>query len=96
MTPREALAKYGAVYQLGHCATGSDLCVHLRPDCPAVTVEREARAIDHPRRLPLRCALCAACDPDHEVRMSPEYDDVPAIEDHDARPAWAPAEVSDD
>jgi len=29
------------------------------------------------------------------VRMSPEYD-VPAIEDHDDRPAWAPAEVRDD
>jgi hypothetical protein len=96
MTPREALAEYGRVYQLGHCATGSDLSVHLRPDCPAVTVEREADRIDHPRRLPLRCSLCAACDPDHEVRMSPEYDGVPAIEDHDDRPAWAPAEVRDD
>jgi len=96
MTPREALAEYGAVYQLGHCATGRDLSVHLRPDCPAVTAQREADRIDHPRRLPLRCSLCAACDPDHEERMSPEYDGVPAIEDHDDRPAWAPAEVSDD
>jgi len=95
MTPREALAEYGAVYQLGNVASGSDLCVHLRADCSAVTVEREADRIDHPRRLPLRCSLCAACDPDHEVRMSPEYD-VPAIEDHDDRPAWAPAEVADD
>jgi len=96
MTPREALAEYGTVYQLGSVASGSDLSVHLRPDCPAVTVEREADRIDHPRQLPLRCSLCAACDPDHEVRMSPEYDDVPAIEDHDARAPWAPAEVSDD
>jgi len=96
MTPREALAQFGAVYQLGHCVTGSDLCVHLRPDCPAVTVEREARAIDHPRRLPLQCSLCAACDPDHEVRMSPDYD-APAIEDADDRPPWAPSpEVADD
>jgi len=96
MTPREALDKYGRVYKLGHVASGSDLCVHLRPDCPAVTVDRAARAIDHPRRLPLRCSLCAACDPDHEVRMSPDYE-VPAIEDDDDRPAWAPApEVSAD
>jgi len=96
MTPREALAQYGRVYQLGNVAGGSDLCVHLRADCSAVTVDREADRIDHPRRLPLRCSLCAACDPDREVRMSPDYGDVPAIEDHDDRPAWAPAEVSDD
>jgi len=96
MTPREALAQFGAVYQLGSVASGSDLAVHLRPDCPAVTVDREADRIDHPRQLPLRCSLCAACDPDHEVRMSPDYD-VPAIEDHDDRPAWAPSpEVADD
>ena len=95
MTPREALAQYGAVYQLGNVASGSDLCVHLRADCSAVTVDREADRIEHPRQLPLRCSLCAACDPDHEVRMSPDYD-VPAIEDHDDRPAWAPAEVADD
>jgi hypothetical protein len=95
MTPREALAQFGAVYQLGNVASGSDLCVHLRADCSAVTVDREADRIEHPRQLPLRCSLCAACDPDHEVRMSPDYD-VPAIEDHDDRPAWAPAEVGDD
>jgi len=96
MTPREALAEYGRVFKLGNVASGSDLAVHLRPDCPAVTVDREADRIDHPRQLPLRCSLCAACDPDREVRMSPDYDGVPAIEDHDDRPAWAPAEVSDD
>jgi len=95
MTPREALAEYGRVYKLGHVASGSDLCVHLRPDCAAVTVDREARELTHARQLPLRCSLCAACDPDHEVRMSPDYD-IPAIEDHDDRPAWAPAEVADD
>jgi len=95
MTPREALAEYGAVYQLGNVASGSDLCVHLRADCSAVTVDREADRIEHPRQLPLRCSLCAACDPDREVRMSPDYPE-PAIEDHDDRPPWAPAEVADD
>jgi hypothetical protein len=95
MTPREALAQYGRVYQLGNVASGSDLCVHLRADCSAVTVDREADRIEHPRQLPLRWSLCAACDPDREVRMSPDYPE-PAIEDHDDRPPWAPAEVADD
>ena len=95
MTPREALAEYGRVFKLGHVASGSDLCVHLRPDCPAVTVDRDAREFILARQLPLRCSLCAACDPDHEVRMSPDYD-APAIEDADDRPPWAPAEVADD
>jgi len=95
MTPREALAEYGRVYKLGNVASGSDLCVHLRPDCPAVTVDREARELTHARQLPLRCSLCTACDPDAEVKMAPDYP-APAIEDDDDRPPWAPPEVADD
>jgi len=96
MTPREALAQFGVVYQVATCSTGADLCVHLTAECSAVTVDKAARELTHAGQLPLRCRLCKACDPDATVEMAPDYDDVPAIEDHDDRPAWAPSEVADD
>ena len=88
MTPREALDEFGAVYQVATCSTGTDLCVHLRPDCAAVTVDREARELTHAGQLPLRCRLCKACDPDATIAMSPDQPSVPAIEDHDDSQPW--------
>jgi len=38
------------------------------------------------------CKICAGVDIDH----TPEHPHGPAIEDHDDRPPWAPAEVAGD
>jgi len=92
MTPREAIAESGAVYQVAKTSTGTDLCVHRAPDCGAITVDHDARALTHAGQLPLRCRLCKACDPDASVEMTTPDEDVPAIEDHDDREPWEAAD----
>jgi len=93
MTPREALAQCGTLYNGSACRGYQGATVHIDDECP--TLNSEHIDIDDDAQIPLRVRVCQHCDPDHEVRMSPDYD-VPAIEDHDDRPAWAPAEVADD
>jgi len=95
MTPREALEQFGTLYNGATPGRRGyqGATVHIDDEC--ATLNTEYIDITDPAQIPLRVRVCQHCDPDHEVRMSPDYD-VPAIEDHDDRPAWAPAEVADD
>jgi len=73
---------------------GTATRAHLHNDAEACWYTGDLRAVrarvlfaDQPV-----CQICAGTD----RRGANQYADVPAIEDHDGRPAWAPAEVSDD
>jgi len=95
MTPREALAEYGTLYN--GAAPGrrgyQGATVHIDDECP--TLNPEHIDITDPAQIPLRVRVCQHCDPDATVDIRPDYE-APAIEDHDDRPPWAPAEVADD
>jgi len=94
MTPREALAAYGTLYNGSACRGYQGATVHIDAECPALNSKHID--ITDPAQIPLRVRVCQHCDPDGTVDMGADYD-VPAIEDHDDRPPWAPsAEVSDD